>query len=141
MLGAATLLLNDADLICPHKQILEAIRQAKVVPGAVFAFDTYVRINEPDGEERLLPDAPSNGCVAISRTSFIECGGYDEHFEGWAMEDREFNDRVSLLWPIRRVPGRIEHLWHGERREDDSVVDSSPEIVAANRAYYESLDQ
>lgn len=138
-LGGDILLINYADVIVSHAQIMRAILLASEAPGQVFAFDDYVRIEEPDGGELHIPDAPANACMAIQRKCFLEVGGYDETFVGWALEDREFNDRCGARWAARRVPGRLEHLWHGERRGDDSCVETSAEQVAANRAYYASL--
>ncbi len=131
--------LNYADVIVPHAQIIEAARLAAEAPGQVFAFDQYVAL-EPDGE-KLYPGAPANACMAMQRSAFLEVGGYDETFVGWAMEDREFNDRAGARWPARRVPGRLEHLWHGDRRADGSALETSMEQVQANRAYYRRVQQ
>ena len=133
-------LLNYADVIVPLKQVRQAIRLALDAPGQVFAFDEYHRVMEPDGDYELpMEQVNANACMAIQRECFLEVGGYDEKFVGWAMEDKEFNDRCGARWPARRVPGRLEHLWHGERRGDDSALETSAEQVAANRAYYASL--
>ncbi len=132
-------LLNYADVIVPHDQIREACRLSAEAPGQVFAFDEYVAL-EPDGE-KVYPGAPANACMAMQRAAFLEVGGYDETFVGWAMEDREFNDRAGARWPARRVPGRLEHLWHGDRRSDGSALETSMEQVQANRAYYRRVQQ
>ena len=135
---AEVLLIHYADVIVPRQQIRKAVELAEKAPGQVFAFDEYVYLEE-DGTEIVIEDAPANACMAIQREEFLKIGGYDERFVGWAMEDREFNDRCGKWWPARRVPGRLEHLWHGERREDGSALETSAEQVAANRAYYASL--
>lgn len=133
-------LLNYADIIVPLEQIEQAVRLAHEAPGQVFAFDEYHRVGEPDGDFEIpIEEVNSNGCMAIQRECFLDIGGYDEKFVGWAMEDLEFNDRCGRHWAARRVPGRLEHLWHGERRQDDSTLETSAEQVAANRAYYASL--
>ena len=77
----------------------------------------------------MIHEAPSHGCVAIRRVCFLEVG-YDEAYEGWGPEDQDFNRRAP--WPVRRVTGELEHLWHGERRVDDSPLDTPAEAVAAN---------
>lgn len=130
--------LNYADVIVPLTQIQIAVGLAREAPGQVFAFDEYL-YTERDGEELVIEDAPANACMAIQRDCFLEVGGYDETFVGWAMEDREFNDRCGKHWEPRRVPGRLVHLWHGDRREDGSALETSEEQVAANWAHYRSL--
>ena len=137
--AAKVLLIHYADVIVPHPQIREAVGAARARKGQAFAFDEYVHMGEPGGEETVEQDAPANACMAIQRRAFWEAGGYDEDFTGWGPEDREFNDRCQALWPAWRVHGRLEHLWHGKRREDGSTFDTSEEQVAANRAYYASL--
>lgn len=136
-LHADVILLNYADVLVPHKQIREAVKLAHQEPGQVFAFDQYWFTEEPSGEETMLEDAPANCCMAIQREAFLEVGGYDENFVGWAMEDREFNDRCGRRWPARRVKGRANHLWHGDRREDGSALETSAEQVAANWKHYQ----
>lgn len=133
---ADVLLLNDADLICTHEQILTAISLAALAPGPVFAFTEYVRTGEPDKSSLTLHEPSTNGCLAIQRHSFLQLGGYDERFIGWGYEDCDFNDRARHKWPLRRVPGIAEHVWHGDRRADDSTLDTSEEQVAANWRLY-----
>src|SRR4051812_25722655 len=50
------LLINYADVIVSHAQIMRALLLATQAPGQVFAFDDYVRGNEPDGVELHIPD-------------------------------------------------------------------------------------
>jgi GT2 family glycosyltransferase len=139
-LQGKVLIINYADVIVSHSQMMRAILLAEEEPGQVFAFDEYHRVGEPDGDFEIpIDEVNSNGCMAIQRDCFLEVGGYDERFVGWAMEDLEFNDRCGERWPARRVPGRLDHLWHGERRDDDSALETSAEQIAANRAYYHSL--
>jgi len=155
-LGAAVapwsvLVFNDADTLCPPEQIREAVRLAAEAPGRVAAFDIYQRLTKAATKgltswrdaaeatvETELFSPPSNGCMAISRASFEEVGGYDESFVGWGYEDCEFNHRCSLLFgEPRRVPGEAYHLWHGDRRQDDSPLSVPPSVVARNLALYQ----
>lgn len=144
------LVFLDADTICPPEQIQTAAELASEKPGQVFAFDTYVRISQRStfelnrwqecadaNSERELYEPHSNGCMAISRESFNELEGYDESFIGWGYEDCDFNTRAHKLWPGRRVSGEAYHLWHGDRREDDSPLDADPNQVAANLRRYQ----
>ncbi len=128
-------LRNDADTITPLEQMLEAVRLAAAEPGLVFAFTHYVRLDEHGQRDRVLVRPPAHSFAAISRECWDFLGGYNEGFVGWGMEDREFNRRAERLWPIRRVPGEVVHFWHGDRRRDDSTLETPPEVVAANWAH------
>lgn len=132
------LLLNDADSICPPDHIREAVRLAGEEPGLVFAYTEYVRMDAHDKPFWHMADSGSTGCVAIRRACFDQAGGMDESYYGWGYEDLDFVRRCEALWPLRRVPGSLYHIWHGERREDDSPADSDPAHVAANLARYEA---
>jgi hypothetical protein len=137
------LLFNDADSICPPDQIREAIRLAGEEPGLVFAYDLYLRLQKDavhEGAisygrvEREIFNSGSMACVAISRECFERVGGFNESYVGWGYEDLDFARRCDELWPIRRVPGPVYHLWHGDRRDDGSPEDSDPGQVRANQA-------
>lgn len=140
------LVFNDADTICPPAQIREAVRLAGERPGLVFAYDLYVRVGERGSRAYLAGGGPiegcgsdqeifnsgSMGCVAISRACFEQVGGFDESYQGWGYEDLDFAQRCGALWPNRRVSGPVYHLWHGDRRADDSPLDSDAAQVQAN---------
>jgi len=146
------LVFNDADTICPAAQIREAVRLADDAPGLVFAYDLYVRLNElasaqlcespgdPIGStfDQVIHNSGSMGCVAISRESFQQVGGFDESYVGWGYEDLDFAQRCSELWPIRRVTGPVYHLWHGDRRDDDSPLDSDSAQVKFNHSKWKA---
>jgi hypothetical protein len=130
---AEVLVFNDADSVVPSRQILRAVEWARQSPGLVYAYDLYLRLDADGRIEQELFAPPSAGCIAISRAAFGELGGFDVRFQGWGYEDVEFATRAQRLWPIRRVSGILEHLWHGSRRADDSPADSDPELVERNR--------
>ncbi len=130
---ARILVFNDADSIVPPRQILEAVHQADTAPGLVYAYDLYYRLDRDGRIADELFSPPSAGCVAISRDCFWEAGGFDQRFVGWGYEDVEFAQRCQRLWPVRRVGGVLEHLWHGDRLPDDSPADADPERVERNR--------
>ena len=113
----------DADSLVPRNNLLEAARLAGETPGLVFAFDVYQRLSRASTsrlnhwqEAFSLPvewemyDSPSMGATAISRACFDELGGFDESFD--ACEDVDFSQRAARLWPVRRLPGELVHLWH-----------------------------
>lgn len=144
---ADVIVFNDADTVCPPDQIREAVRLATEQPGLVFAYDLYVRLSETATSvyvddlsldpmemsiDATFTSSGSMGCVAISRECFDQVGGFDESYQGWGYEDLDFAHRCAALWPNRRVSGPVYHLWHGDRRPDDSPSDSDPAQVEAN---------
>lgn len=130
---ADIIVFNDADSICKIEQIEEAINLTRKEHGLVFAYTTYVRLNQ-DGEREptLFEPWRSHGCVVIQRDDFIKLKGYNESFFSWAPDDMDFNRRAAELWPLRRVPGELLHIWHGERNDNDSPTDSDPIFVSKN---------
>lgn len=134
--AADILILHAADTVTPVSQMEEAVKLAEAEPGLVFAYDRYVRLNEDGTVGRTLKDTPAHACTAIRRECFLEIGGYDEAYVGWGMEDKDFNRRAEKLWPTRRVPGYLVHHWHGDRRRDDSDLETPPETVKANWRRY-----
>jgi hypothetical protein len=130
--GCDLLVFNDADSIVSYRQLDELVATADAAPGLVFGYSLYKRL---DREMRCYQEiwaAPSMGCVAIQAACFDEVGGFEMGFQGWGYEDVEFANRCAALWPLRRVEGPLYHLWHGERRDDDSPTDSDPGLTAAN---------
>lgn len=120
------LVFLDGDSLIPHEQLEVAAELAFTRPGMVFAYDLYTRLSREQTAaltstnlasafelepEWTLPNAGSTGAVAITPACFDEVGGYDEAYVH-GREDHDFAYRCSLLWPIRRVPGPLVHLWH-----------------------------
>lgn len=138
--GADVVVLNDADSLVPSSQAAAAVELAREQPGLVFAFTRYLRLNRTDSErvqsvdelpgcvpEWVMDGSGSHGCVAISRACWDELGGLDEGY-GWMHEDLDFDNRAAALWPLRRVPGPLWHLWHPRDPLNDE----------RNRARYEA---
>lgn len=146
------LLINDGDTLCRPEQVRRAVDYAIGAPGLVYAYDRYRRLSQAATErleewrdvfhgevEWQIENAVSQGCVAIRRSCFEQAGGYDERFTDWGYEDMEMCLRCERYWPTRRIPGDLYHIWHGERREDDSPVTSDPARVAANWRLFQKL--
>lgn len=149
--------VNDADCLCPVDQVKEAVAWARGAPGLVYAYTRYRRLSrqtseslsrEPwrpqaawfgDGIEWQLENAPSQSVIAIRRDDFLAIGGYDERFQGWGYEDLEFLHRAQKYAPVRRVPGDLYHLWHGDRRPDDSPLSEDERLVRANWRLYQEI--
>lgn len=146
----------DADTITPHVQIERAAELAFDGPGLTFGYSLYCRLPREEtlkvraGERRelltvqfedVLLASGSMGCAAISLESFRKVGGFPE-WPGWGYEDLEFAGRCASRWPISRVDGPAFHLWHGDRRSDDSPLDSDPlEVVQNLHRWQETPDR
>lgn len=129
---ADILILHAADTITPVAQMEIAVELAAAQPGLVFAYTHYVRLDRDGARAKVLDEPPAHACAAIRRECWDTVGGYDPGYVGWGMEDRDFNRRAARLWPNRRVPGELVHFWHGDRRSDDSDLDTPPGVVRAN---------
>ncbi len=129
---AEIIVLNAADTITPLAQMEIAVELATAEPGLVFAYTHYCRLKEDGTPGKVLVEPPAHACVAIRRECWNDLGGYDTGYVGWGMEDRDFNRRAEKLWPTRRVPGELVHFWHGDRRFDDSDLDTPAELVNEN---------
>jgi len=149
---AEIVVLNDADTLAPAEQIREAVRLAEEAPGFVWAYTLYLRLSRTVTEESRdwrdaltapaewgMVGAGSQGASAVRRDWFLNLGGLDERFSGWGYEDLEFNWRADATGTSRRVPGEIRHLWHGDRRPDDSPLSADPADVQRNLALWKEL--
>jgi hypothetical protein len=126
------LVFNDADSILSYRGLEALLDEAERAPGLVYGYDLYVRLDEELRVAETLYQTPSLGCVAILRECFEQVEGFDEHYQGWGYEDCDFAQRCQQRWPLRRLPGPLYHLWHGDRRPDDSPADSDPAQVERN---------
>ena len=149
---AEIVVLNDADTLAPAEQIREAVRLAEEAPGFVWAYTLYLRLSRTVTEESRdwrdaltapaewgMVGAGSQGASAVRRDWFLNLGGLDERFAGWGYEDLEFNWRADATDTSRRVPGELRHLWHGDRRPDDSPLSADPADVERNYALWKEL--
>ena len=133
------LVFNDADSLCPAAHIQEAVTLATDSPGLVIAYTDYCRLSEAE-TRAVTPanyeyafDAPidwamwgatsmSSGCIAIQRRCFEDVEGFDA---SWlhGFEDYDFAQRCAQRWPLRRVAGKLTHLWHPRPNVEPEVYD------------------
>ncbi len=154
------IVLNDADTFVAPEQWRRAVEDAAYEPGLIIAFDSYWRLDRPSTErllkqgsgglarllgdpddfdfERVFNQPGSAGVCALSVRTFSELGGLDEQYLGWGYEDLDFVNRAATLYPLRRITGPAYHLWHDERRPDDSPTSTPAALVKANLHRYTS---
>ncbi len=80
--------------------------------------------------------------LACETATFWSVGGYDDAFDGWGVEDREFIDRLSRSG-IREVLGPanlVETLRHGNA-ERTSLYEHGIEVSMAINNYYCTIKQ
>jgi hypothetical protein len=125
---AEIVIVNDADTLCPPSQVREAVRLAEERGGLVRAYTRYRRLSAAASEACVTykdalaaPDesfeweqdpAYAHGCAVAQAKCWKAVGGYDPRFEGWGYEDCAAELIFNALWPDRRVPGDLVHLWH-----------------------------
>jgi hypothetical protein len=76
-----------------------------------------------------------SGRIAVTRAQFLAAGGYDERFEDWGPDDKDFNARlVRLGFEARRIEDRwLQAVKHTERMR-------FREYPAARSAVYEEAE-
>ena len=73
--------------------------------------------------------------MGMWKKEFIDIGGYDEDFTGYASEDNDFVDRLKLNGCLfLRVPAQIVHLFHGRHKMSGTSWDNP--AWAYNRNIY-----
>lgn len=123
---ADVLFVNDADSIVQPDQLIRAVAVCELSKGFVHAYDLYQRLGAADSAACVdwrdvfkpdadweQPNAPSHGCFAAWRQSFLDAGGYDPRFIYW-YDDMSF-ETFAVDHPWDRVPGILRHVWHPSR--------------------------
>jgi hypothetical protein len=128
----AVLVLHDNDLLVPvdyAREHLSVVRRGfEVVNLKRFIFyltrsatEQVTRSRRPVdatlGLEQILQNAQGGGSLVMTRSAFLEIGGFDEAFVGWGGEDNEIWQRALTrrLYPFGRLP--LVHLWHAPQSD------------------------
>lgn len=124
------LVLHDNDMLVPERYTEQigiiASQGHEVIDLKRFIFylsDAATQRLRPD--KLLTLDSPPEsvtqnargGSLAVTRSGYIELGGYDESFVGWGGEDNEFWGRALTrrVWDFGCLP--LLHLWHAPQKE------------------------
>lgn len=82
--------------------------------------------------DSTLPNAYQlvGGIQIIERSSFLQCGGFDERFIGWGREDDAFAHIAKFLFKkITRVDNMtVYHLYHERQTPDKKSLDRNTAI-------------
>ncbi|HET9764125.1 MAG TPA: glycosyltransferase [Casimicrobiaceae bacterium] len=111
-----------------------------------FATELFARVS-PGAYLRTLRETPRgtrthNVPLACEATTFWFLGGYDDAFQGWGVEDREFVDRLDRSG-IREVVGPanlVDTLRHGNA-ERSGFYEHRIEVSMAINNYYCTIKQ
>jgi hypothetical protein len=122
--------IADADTWVPDRQLDSAILTAKATGKLVAAFNAVVELSRPATTDilhgrtlltdshttdriRLKDSETQSSMLAITRTLWDRCGGFDERFSGWGAEDQAFWHTATILaGEPGRTAGNAYHLWH-----------------------------
>ena len=145
------LCLTDADLLVPPGFLRKGLAAFQSGSLAFLPFEEVLYLDK-DSTRRLIEDHPADaldwhkrsdlkgqlfntsqgGCIWVDARLYRRIGGHDEGFRGWGYEDRAFIHRLKSASSVRRLPGRLLHLFHPPAPTGDAWAE-------ANRRYYEKL--
>lgn len=126
---ARVIVQSDPDSLVPEQQLWAAIDAARRAEGLVVPHDEYLYLTPAAtaqiyGRARGYDDMGADDCevppgkgqgnvVVFSRTTWQRSGGFDERFPLWGGDDAAFAyATAAFCGPLRRVPGKMVHLWH-----------------------------
>ena len=120
------IILQDGDMICPSgyvQKIYDILRthEGIHIGSRVLYMDeqstrkiaNYNKIDKENKCERVVTYF-EGGSLACTKRAYFECGGFNEVFEGYGVEDCDFFERLKYNCKFHDV--RTEdfvHLWHG----------------------------
>jgi len=122
------LFLTDADLLFDPDILAVGLRQVSATHTPLVPYKT-VNYLTPNASESVLRhvaakklegrkfDHSQGGCMFLPAQTFHAVGGFDERFEGWGAEDREFWMRISGHGNIDRLDRVVMHLDHERPNE------------------------
>lgn len=147
----------DVDVIVPEKQVFDAVHRLR--KGYDFSYpyendflETSVEIRKMfletrdvrtliecrDFMNRLYTPNPVGGVFFADLQAYVDCGGENEGFYGWGIEDGERYMRwLSQGKKISRVKGPLFHLTHP--RGLNSHMTGTDDVVAKKRIYLSTL--
>lgn len=111
-------IVHDADILIPHRQLTDAVRDATRTGALV---TPYTRVTYTDAKGRpwhITTDAPG-GCAVATRTAWATLGGYDDTFTGWGYEDNALAAHAARTIGRAHIPGDAVHLWHDPDPRDE----------------------
>jgi len=145
------LCLTDADLVVPPDFLRRGWEAFESGQSAFLPYSEIVYLN-PKATDDTIRDCcdklprprqldncsgdvfatSQGGCIWVNADLYHRIGGHDERFRGWGYEDREFFDRLVRSAGVKRLQGRLLHLYHPPAVVDDCCA-------TANRQLYEQI--
>jgi GT2 family glycosyltransferase len=120
------IILQDADIICPSNYVSKIFTLLNSHNGIHIGAKVLYMNQESSNEiitKKSIDDKKNceravgyfeGGSLACTKDAYFRCGGFNEIFEGYGIEDCDFFDR--LKYSAKFYNSRSEdfvHLWHG----------------------------
>jgi hypothetical protein len=90
---------------------------------------------------RMLPGILPRGIsgrIAVSARAFVKAGGYDEQFDTWGYDDKDFNHRLQRLgYHAEEIPARF---LNGVPHSDKMRFREYPHVRGKDSGYTKDLD-
>lgn len=126
----------DADVLCDPNRVREAVQMAADTGQMVLPYQLRYDLGEAGTEmvlDGVVPDPDDrdwrrqvaytyrnqvSGVLAVSRSLWDACEGFDEKFRGWGCEDNAFAAAAQTFGgPLLRLPGEVWELHHATASE------------------------
>lgn len=115
----------DTDVLVDYCQILEALQEIRLGATIAYPYDgRFIMLSEElSTQTRVKLDFDylrnlkmksflgrklCGGAYLVHKQRYLQCGGENEHFTGWGLEDAERLRRVRILGH------KVSHISHGE---------------------------
>ena len=120
----------DADTVDDLRAIRSAVKWCQQNEGAVVPWTSRLKLSreasrafrgsavtrDRDRNDRSKVSGVAaetrGGTIVVGRKTFDDLGGFDEGYEGWGYEDRDFRVRVIGHSSLRSLRATCFHLWH-----------------------------
>jgi predicted glycosyltransferase involved in capsule biosynthesis len=134
---AFTMVSNSVDFCYPYKNFfLDTTRELRRLFLKKENIDLLMKYR--DFMTPLYTPNPVGGVFVVNKKKYIECGGEDENFYGWGMEDGErFLRWNSLGMSVHRINGPLFHLWHP--RGVNSTIRTNDDSILKHREFFKSV--
>jgi glycosyltransferase involved in cell wall biosynthesis len=140
MLVSSPEIYHIGDVIAPLVLVAGTDPKALAIPDGRDDWDgKYILDDEASYREQKPLNVKLPFLMAFQYSAFVEIGGYDEDFVGYAYEDNDLVGRfLDHGFRFAPVPARIVHLYHGRIHGHDIADKWAPGRFETNMELYKS---